>query len=94
MAKTILTAEDKNILELSGHSRSDIAEIQSAIKQTSYAVVCDNGERLTISQEEAIRRLGRVEWLRGIARSAFYIDTTRRGLNGERIALHSKMYIS
>ena len=93
MAKT-LSAEDKKILELSGHSRSDIAEIQSAIKQTSYAVVCDNGERLTISQEEAIRRLGRVEWLRGIARSAFYADTTRIGIKGERIALHSKMYIS
>lgn len=92
MKNNILTEKEKQELIDSGHSRADIQFICSAIKHTSYALVSQDGKQLTITEEEAIRRLGRHEWVRGVARSAFYITSTRNGLNGERIRLHSKMY--
>lgn len=92
MKNNILTEKEKQELIDSGHSRADIQFICSAIRRTSYALVSQDGRQLTITEEEAIRRLGRHEWVRGVARSAFYINTTRNGLNGERIRLHSKMY--
>lgn len=92
MKTSILTNTEKQELIDSGHSRADIQFICSAIRHTTYALVSQDGEQLTITEEEAIRRLGRHEWVRGVARSAFYINTTRNGLNGERIRLHSKTY--
>lgn len=88
----MLTAQDKQLLEQIGHSKQDIAFIIQAEKKTTYALIQPNGNQLTIGKEEAIERLGREEWLRGLARSAFYIETKRFGLNGERIALHSRVY--
>lgn len=91
--KLTLTDPEKKELENSGYSKQDIQCIVSAIKKTTYALVQQDGTQLTIGPQEALERLGREEWIRGIARSAFYVDTTRYGLNGERISLHSKVYI-
>ena len=88
-----LTKEEKELLSSSGYSNSDIQQICAAVKKTKYALVTPDGKKLTITEQEAVERLGREEWLRGIARSTFYIDTIRYGLNNERIAMHSKVYI-
>lgn len=87
-----LTKQEKEKLSSSGYSNSDIQQICGAVKKTKYALVSPDGKKHTITEEEAVERLGRDEWLRGIARSTFYIDTIRYGLNNERIAMHSKVY--
>lgn len=86
-----ITKEEKRSLTLQGYSRTDINEIIRAARKTSYFLVCGQ-QRLTIPESEAVERLGREEWLKGITRSAFHIDTTRHGLNGEMIHMHSKVY--
>lgn len=91
--KITLTAIEKQLLEMSGHSKQDIQDILKAIKKTTYELLGNNGLNKEISTDEAIEILGREEWVRGIARSTFYIHTTRSGLNGERVAMHSKVYI-
>ena len=88
----LFTDKEKEALRQSGHSNADIYFILSALKKTRYALIEANGDRKDISEDEAIRRLGREEWVKGVARSAFYITTTRFGINGERIAMHSKTY--
>ena len=90
--KNFLTNEEKISLEESGYSKGDIQQILKAINKTRYALVTDDNRKLTISESEAIERLGREEWVKGIARSTFYIDTIRFGMSGERIAMHSKVY--
>lgn len=87
----MITKQEKQDLMDAGYSRQDINQIIAAEKQTSYYLV-QAGNRLTITKDEAIERLGRDEWLRGLAKSTFFVDTVRNGLNGERIALHSKVY--
>ena len=87
-----LTKEEKKQLEDSGYSKADIQQITAAIKKTEYFLVTPTGQRLIIPQSEAIERLGRKEWLRAIAKSTFFVNTTRYGLNNERIALHSIVY--
>lgn len=87
-----LTRTEKIELEQSGYSKADIQEINNAINKTSYALVDNDGNQQKISADEALTLLGRAEWLRGIARSAFYITTTRFGLNGEKVAMHSRVY--
>lgn len=75
-----------------GYSHADINEIVRAAKKTEYSLLCDN-ERLTIGEKEAHDRLGHDEWLKGILRSAFHVETTRYGKHGEKIHLHSKIYL-
>jgi len=87
-----LTKTEKQQLRDSGYSAADVSEISSMIKKTSYALVTEKNEKLTISEKEAIKRLGRDEWIRGICRSVFYTETTRYGLNGERLHLYTKNY--
>ena len=91
--KQIFSFEELNEMQSSGYSLEDLNQIASAVDKTSYTLITLNNERLTIGEAEAIERLGRAEWVKGICRSAFYVDTTRRCLNGEKIAMHSKVYL-
>jgi hypothetical protein len=92
MENTIIDKDERKALSEAGYSNSDILQIAAAVKKTKYYLVTPDNKRHSITESEAIERLGREEWLRGIARSTFYIDTTRYGLNDERIAMHSKVY--
>ena len=85
-----LTHPDKIFLESKGHSHADIVEIIHCLKHTVYSLVTDDGTTLTIDAKEAIERLGRDEWLKGIARSSFYCETTRIGLSGEKVHIRTK----
>lgn len=86
-----LTADEKEMLMKSGHSKSDINEIVSCVKKTKYFL--KNGQEETpLSPEEAINILGRDEWAKGIARATFYGETTRWGLNNERVAVRANNY--
>ena len=92
MENTIIDKDERKALSEAGYSNSDILQIAAAVKKTKYYLVTPDNKRHSITESEAIERLGREEWLRGIARSTFYVDTTRYGLNDERIAMHSKVY--
>ena len=82
------------IIELKdkGYSASDLREINNAIKKTTYTLLLDKADRKEINELEALKLLGREEWLKGIVRSAFHIETIRTGLNGERIRIFSKTF--
>lgn len=92
MARTVLTRDDRKFLDKIGHSISDIAEIGKFLGKTRYELITPDGETLTISENEAITRLGREEWLRGIGKSTFFVETTRWGLNGERVRIRTESY--
>ena len=85
-----LTHTDKSFLEPKGHSHADIVEIAHCLKHTVYELVTSDESVLTIDAKEAIERLGRDEWLKGIARSSFYCETTRIGLSGEKVLIRTK----
>ena len=87
-----LTRDDKEQLRESGHSASDISEISHGIAKTTYFLITVKDEPKQITETEAIGRLGREEWLRAISRSTFYAETTRYGLNGERIRVNTKLW--
>lgn len=84
-----LTADEETMLKKSGHSERDIKEIASCVKKTKYFL--KNGQEETpLSPEEAINILGRDEWARGVARATFYGESTRWGLNNERVTVRAK----
>ena len=86
-----LTETEKTVLRSTGHSFSDVREISNSIKNTKYYIIIqETGKQKEIDEEKAIRTLGREEWLRGISRSTFYNETTRWGINGERIKMVTK----
>lgn len=89
-----LTKEERNMLIASGHSKSDITEIVSAIKKAEYFLLAPDGKETPISFDEAVSILGREEWARGIARATFYSQTTRYGLNDEKVVIRACNYIS
>lgn len=83
-----LTTDEKTMLMKSGHSKNDINEIVSSVKKTKYFL--KNGQEETpLSPEEAINILGRDEWARGVARATFYGESTRWGLNDERVTVRA-----
>ena len=88
IASIKFTKEDKDFLKNIGHSDEDIQEIKYAVAKTTYKD--DKGNAL--SQEEVINRMGRKEWLRGMSKSAFFVDTVRFDHSGLRIRFHSKIY--
>ena len=88
---TTLTAKEKSQLKEKGYSTSDLNEITRGIKITKYILILEKKTK-EISEEEAIKRLGREEWLKGIAKSSFNMESIREGLKGERIMLKTKLY--
>lgn len=91
--KKLFSFEEINEMKESGYSLDDLNQIAEAVGKTTYTLINFNNQHFKISEAEAIERLGREEWIKGICRSAFYVDTTRFCLNGEKIAMHSKVYL-
>lgn len=96
MKETITKLSNTEIIRLreSGFSSNDIKEINTAIKKTTYHLVLPTGEKKEITASEAIDTLGRDEWVKGVARSTFYVETTRTGLSGEKVHIYSKTWLS
>lgn len=81
-----LTAEDKQHLIEWGYSESDLPRIEEAMQRdkTTYEMgLCH------ISREEAITVLGWLEYLSGIARSAFYFSAARTAIDGRVVIFDS-----
>lgn len=87
-----LTKEEQETLKESGYSSYDIREILQACKKATYSIINAIGEKKDITEKKAIRLLGRDEWIRAMSRVAFHMESTRTGLNGERIYVFSKMW--
>lgn len=92
MSKFNLSRSDRLYLEQRGYSASDIHEINYAASRTTYTLIKQDDKNLTISRKEAEDRLGREGWLDALAKSAFFIETTRIDEYGDKIRLHSKVY--
>jgi len=78
------TLKDKALLRSWGHSEKDFAQIEEATRSSNTRYVVDGRE---VSREEAIRILGRKEYLSGIARSAFHYSAMRTDDRGNRAVL-------
>lgn len=71
-----LTDSDKQILIDVGHLKDDLPQIEYATTKTKYTL--DNGkEKKKISLDEAIKLLGRRNFLISLGRSAFHWNTSR-----------------
>ena len=68
-----ITKEEKMYLERCGYGRKDFAQIQEA----------------PITRDEAVTRLGRLDYLSGIARSAFHFTAMRITEDGKVILFDS-----
>lgn len=68
-----LTESDRQVLKEWGYSDADICQIEEATENTIYRL--NYVER--ISAKEAIRLLGRNDYLSGISRSSFHFTASR-----------------
>ena len=82
-----LTKEDKKLLKGCGVEEEDFDQIERATKKTVYELKDKDGTR-EITQEEALRILGREEFLSGISRSSFHYSAVREN-GGKRIYFDS-----
>ena len=64
-----ITKEEKMYLERCGYGRKDFAQIQEATRRDKTTYEMDGAP---ITRDEAVTRLGRLDYLSGIARSAFH----------------------
>lgn len=81
-----ITKEEKMYLESCGYGRKDLAQIREAIIRDNTTYEMDG---VPITREEAIARLGRRDYLSGIARSAFHFTALRIAENGKVILFDS-----
>ena len=81
-----LTAEDKRHLIEWGYSERNLARIEEATQKSKTTY---KAEGTYISREEAITALGRLEYLSGIARSAFHLSAARTGIDGRVVIFYS-----
>ena len=81
-----LTKEDKMQLMEWGYKECGLPQIEEATcgNRTTYIM-----GQTSISKEEAIRVLGRREYLSGIARSAFHCSAVRAGADGQTVLFDS-----
>lgn len=68
-----LSNEDKEILRKWGHSEDDLKQIEEATRKTVYEL----NSKEKISCQDAIKLIGRKEFLSGISRSAFHWSALR-----------------
>ena len=78
-----LTNMDKKILCSWGHSEDDLKQIEEATRKTVYEL---NGKE-RISCQEAIKLIGRKEFLSGISRSAFHWSASRHTEDGNNFVI-------
>lgn len=69
-----LTENDKKILKKWGYSDDDIPQIEEATEKAIYKL----NYKVRITAKEAIKLLGRSDYLSGISRSAFHFTASRR----------------
>lgn len=75
MASTMkLTEEDKKLLLSWGFAEGDFRQIEEAMQKSKTKYKLGS---VRISREEAIRLLGRREYLSGLSRSAFHYTAAR-----------------
>lgn len=70
-----LTNKDKKYLIAIGYSDNDLTAIEDAIRNIRYDVF--DSIPINITQKEAIRLLGREEYLSGVARATFHSSAVR-----------------
>lgn len=68
-----LTKQDKEIIRKWGHLEDNMKQIEEATRKTVYEL----NDKEKISCNEAIKLLGREEFLSGISRSAFHWSALR-----------------
>lgn len=66
-----LTKEDKEYLKKIGYLKVDFNQIE----ETNYKYYTEDNQR--ISEEEALKKLGRECWLSGIGRACFHASAAR-----------------
>ena len=69
-----LTSEDKQLLISWGYAENDFRQIEEAMQKSKTKYTLGSFQ---ISRDEALRLLGRREYLSGIARSAFHYTAAR-----------------
>lgn len=72
-----LTNKDKEYLIAIGYSDNDLTAIEDAIRNIRYEVEVFDSIPINITQKEAIRILGREEFLNGVARTTFHSSAVR-----------------
>ena len=72
-----LTNKDKKYLIAIGYSDNDLTAIEDAIRNIRYEVEVFDSIPINITQKEAIRILGREEFLSGVARATFHSSAVR-----------------
>ena len=77
-----ITKEEKMYLERCGYGRKDFAQIQEATRRDKTTYEMDGAP---ITRDEAVTRLGRLDYLSGIARSAFHFTAMRITEDGKVI---------
>lgn len=81
-----LTKEDKDTLLKWGYPDTDFPQIERAIKVATYTVWDENKPvKKQLTKQQAIRVLGRREWLSGIGRAAFHWNSCRQAKQGTLI---------
>lgn len=81
-----LTAEDKQHLIEWGYSERDLPQIEEAMRRDKTAYKIGS---CSISREDAIAALGRLEYLSGIARSAFHFSAAKTASDGRVVIFDS-----
>lgn len=79
-----LSENDKKYLEKMGHTEKDFDQIREAAARTVYSM---NGERITARQ--AVKLLGRKNFLSRLSRSAFHWNCSRETDDGGTVELDS-----
>ena len=87
-----LSTNEKKELRNRGYSLDDIKEINFALKKTTYTLILEPLDYKDITPEEAIKILGKDEWLRGISRAAFHIETVRTAPDGQKVRIYAKTW--
>lgn len=76
--QTELTPIQKNYFLEIGHPKTDLKQLELALKLTSYTLDDDKVKDKPISKDEAINILGENTFLSGISRSAFHYSSVRK----------------
>lgn len=80
-----LMSVDKEIIKSWGYTDDDFAQIERAMNRSIYT----QGGDVKISRADAIKCLGREEYLSGICRSAFHFTAYRENIKGQSVHFDS-----
>lgn len=74
-----LTNEDKELLAIWGNTKEHIAQIEEALNKSTYVLMKaeNNNSMRKITAKDAIKLLGKKEFLSGLDRSAFHFTSVR-----------------